>query len=257
MLPLVGLIAGCPVTQRLDTPVSEMLVSHQDTPVSEMRLSDSGPNRNRPYWLYVPSDYSDQRCWPLVITLHGSHGWDDSHRQMLEWKYLAEQKGFIVAAPDLRAAEGIIPVDKKTWPIDLASDEKAILTTIDELAQKYRIDRKCVLLTGFSAGGYGMYYTGLRHPDRFQMLIGRGVDSSMDIFENLQLTDSIREMHIALFWGQDDVGPIRQESWAAVEWLSNHHFKHVHHKTIKGGHLRRPELAYELWKPLLPAEYRR
>src|ERR1017187_7889826 len=93
LLPFVCLIAGCPVTER------------QDTPVSEMRLAD--PGVNRPYWLYVPSDYSDQRCWPLVITLHGSHGWDDSRRQVLEWKYLAEQKGFIVAAPDLRAAEGI------------------------------------------------------------------------------------------------------------------------------------------------------
>jgi predicted peptidase len=243
LLPLVGLLAGCPVTER------------QDTPVSEKRLADPGPKR--PYWLYVPSDYSDQRSWPLVITLHGSHVWDDSRRQVLEWKYLAEQKGFIVVAPDLVAAEGILPKNEKTWPGDLASDEQAILAIIDELSQKYHIDANCVMLTGFSAGGYGMYYTGLRHPERFQMLIGRAVDSSMDIFENVPLTSQVRDMHIALFWGLDDVGPIRQESWDAVEWLSNHHFTHVQHKRIKGGHLRRPELAYELWKPLLPAEYRR
>jgi poly(3-hydroxybutyrate) depolymerase len=207
----------------------------------------------------VPSDYSDQRCWPLVITLHGSHVWDDSRRQILEWKYLAEQKGFIVVAPDLKAAEGIIPVDKKTWPNDLASDEQAILALIDALAQKYRIDRNCVMLTGFSAGGYGMYYTGLRHPERFGMLIGRAVDSSMDIFEDLSKSqlDAAKQMHIALFWGQDDVGPIKDESWAAVNWLSEHGFKHVQHKRIKGGHLRRPELAYALWEPLLPAEYKK
>ena len=243
LLGAVASTAGCPVTQS------------QDTPVSELRLSV--PQSDTKYWLYVPSYYSDANDWPLVVTLHGTHGWDGSRRQIMEWKYLAEQRGVIVAAPDLRSVQGILPVEESLWQRDLDADDRTILATIDDVCKRYRVDAKSVLLTGFSAGGYPMYYTGLRHPERFDMLIARGCNSSLDIFESFQLSEAARDIPIAIFWGRDDLKAIGDQSWQAIRWLSEHGFRHVERNKTKGGHLRRPDMAYSYWRKVLPQRHRR
>jgi len=237
------LLTGCPVTQR------------QDTPVPEMRLATAETHSK--YWLYVPSDYTPQRQWPLVITLHGTHGWDSSKAQIHEWKYLADQRGFIVAAPDLRSVQGILPVNDTLWLRDLDADEKTILAVLEDVSAKYRVDRRYVLLTGFSAGGYPLYQTGLRHPDKFSMLIARNCNSDLKIFQRIELTDQVRRLPVVVFWGKDDLTEIGRQSWQAVRWMGERGFTNLHHKKYAGGHLRRPETAYSYWRRILPEEYRR
>jgi poly(3-hydroxybutyrate) depolymerase len=215
------------------------------------------PNAGGKYWLYVPSDYDEDRKWPLVVTLHGTHGWDSSRAQIREWKYLADRKGFIVAAPDLRSVQGILPVSETLWSADLLSDEKTILSVIDDVASKYRVDTDHVLLTGFSAGGYPLYYVGLRHPERFSMLIARNCNSSIKLFEQIELNDTGRALPVVIFWGKDDLQEINRQSWQAVRWLSEHGLKNVERKKYAGGHLRRPETAYSYWRGSLPPGYRR
>ena len=234
LLPLLGILAGCPVVQP------------QDTPVPERHLVES--RTQRPYWLYVPSYYSEDRTWPLVVTLHGTHGWDSSRAQIMDWKALAEEHGFIVAAPSLRSVQGILPVAKGLWYKDLAADEEVILATVDELAAKYRVDPKAVLLTGFSAGGYPLYYVGLRNPRRFDMLIARACNSRIDLFEKIELTDEARKLPILIFWGKDDLGPLKDQSWQAFRYLRLHGFAGAEKKKVEGGHLRRSTMAYQYWQ---------
>ncbi len=227
-----GFLAGCPVTQR------------QDTPVSAQRLSDPASGAN--YWLYVPSNYEELSSCPLVVTLHGSKVWDGSKRQMKEWKYLAQKHGFIVAAPQVRSAEGILPVLSRET--QLANDEAVVLSIIDRIGADYpAVDTDAVLLTGFSAGGYPMYYIGLRNPERFDMLIARACNSSMDTFENIELTDEVRNQPIAIFWGKNDLSLIRKHSWQAFRWLRENRCFKTTRKMVAGGHLRRPGTAYKLW----------
>ncbi len=234
LMPLTMLAAGCPVTQP------------QDTPVEQLRQIE--PQTQRGYWLYVPSCYAADRDWPLVVTLHGTHGWDSSAAQIKEWKSLAEQQGFLVAAPDLRSVQGILPVLPGAWEQDLADDDKAILAMMDDVAARYRVDRKRVLLTGFSAGGYPLYYTGLRHPERFRMLIARACNSDIDLFEKIPLTDEVKKMPILIFWGKDDLSEIARQSWQAFRWLRYHKCYETRQMTTKGGHLRRPEIAWDQWQ---------
>lgn len=238
---LLGLVAGCPVTQR------------QDAPASALRIKTERGKAK--YWLYVPADYSADRDWPLVITLHGTHGWDSSRAQIAEWKYLADQRGLIVAAPDLKSVQGILPVYPKLWFNDLAADEENILAVIDEICGKYRVDRSCILLTGFSAGGYPLYYVGLRNPQRFNMLVARNTNSSIRLFERIELTDEARNLPIVIFWGKDDLREINKQSWQAVRWLGEHGFKKLTRKKFRGGHLRRPETTYSFWKQTLPERH--
>ena len=62
LVPLSGLLAGCPLT------------AHPPTPESPKAFRE--PTTGRRYWLYVPSTYSTDREWPMVISLHGTYGWD-------------------------------------------------------------------------------------------------------------------------------------------------------------------------------------
>ena len=246
IIPLLGLlamVAGCPVTQPQHTPV----------PPLRQEIQAAGAK----YWLYVPSYHTLDRQWPLVITLHGTYGWDGPRRQIDEWKALAEQEGVIVAAPDLQSAQGILPVLRSVWAKDLGQDEKTILAVIDDLAERYHADPSCVLLTGFSAGGYAMYYAGLRNPQRFTMLIARNCNSSMQMLGTIEITDATRKLPVMIFWGKDDLQQIQDQSWEAFRYLRQRRCYEVEHKEVLGGHLRRPELAYRVWRNRLPQAYRR
>jgi len=242
LLPVLLLLSGCPVTQPQDTPVDEVAATE--------------PRTGRSYWLYLPSCYKADRKWPLVITLHGTHGWDSRDAQIREWKSLAEREGLIVASPQLRSVQGILPVSRELWRRDLDADEQAILGLLDDLCARYEIDQHKVLLTGFSAGGYPLYFVGLRNPRRFDMLIARACNSSIDLFESVELTDEARALPILIFWGKDDLTPLREQSWAAFRYLREHGFRKADKDETKGGHLRRPEVAYRAWRKRLPPEYR-
>ncbi len=243
LVVLLPILAGCPVTQPQQTPVSAI----------RAKLGATGSE----YWLYVPSAYSGDHDWPLVITLHGTYGWDSSRAQIDEWKHLAERRGLIVAAPDLKSVQGILPVIRSVWMRDLQADERIILGLIDELSGKYRIDPNAILLTGFSAGGYPLYYVGLRHPERFDMLIARACNSDLEMMEGIELTEAARKLPIMIFWGKDDLPQIQEQSWAAFRFLRERRCFSTQREEIKGGHLRHPEFAYETWRKRLPARYRR
>ncbi len=244
-LPLLAACCGCPVTQSQDVPVP---ASRHVEPVT-----------GEQYRQYVPKDYRADRKWPLVVTLHGTRApaYDTDDKQINEWKKLAEDRQFIVVAPRLQSVQGILPVIKSIWFKDLARDEQVILAVIDEVCKKYNIDEKCIMLTGFSSGGYPMYYTGLRNPERFNALAARACNSSIEIFERIKLTDKARKLPIFIFWGKDDFKPVQDQSWAAFRYLRERRFRKTERKEIKGGHLRRPDIAYRFWKKYLPEEYRR
>lgn len=246
VLPLVLFLAGCPVTQT------------QDTPVEEMRRTE--PRSGRNYWIYVPSYYeSANRPMPLVITLHGTYGYDGKHAQVKEWKALAERHGFIVAAPHMKSVQGILPTVEDWWMEDLREDEQAILLLLDDLLQRYRIAREplsqggkpYVLLTGFSAGGFPMYYTGLRNPQKFHCLVARSCNWKEDVVNGLQIKPGGDRLPIVVFWGRDDAF-IRDHGWAAFRWLRENGYRGAQKEIIKGGHWRRPDVALQVWKTYLP-----
>ena len=234
VLPLAALLSGCPVTQPQDTPVAQQVRTE--------------PATRTTYSLYVPSTYEDRpnRRWPLVITLHGSALWDGHRRQVQEWKALAEQRGFLVAAPDLRSAEGILP--NPNYKQDLRRDERAILAVRAELIRRYNVNPGRVLLTGFSAGGYPLWWTGLRNPEAFQMLISRAANCDVETLERIELGEGARELPILIYWGKDDPA-MRKQGYAAFRWLRLHECYGTRKDEVEGGHWRRPEIAYRAWRP--------
>jgi poly(3-hydroxybutyrate) depolymerase len=216
------------------------------------------PANGADYSLYVPSYYSKDRDWPLVIALHGTPGFDNPDWQVDAWKDVAQRRGLIVAAPQLKSVQGILPVLASQRLRDLASDEQTILALIDDVAGRYNIDRKSILLIGFSAGGYPLYYTGLRNPTKFNMVIAGAANSSMDIFNQITITPEDKALNIAIFYGKDDLSVIRDQSWQAYAFLRSKQSQcyQVQRKELGGGHLRRPEIAYELWSKHLDPRHK-
>jgi predicted peptidase len=225
--------------------------------------------KNR-YYLYVPSYYSADRDWPLVVTLHGTNPYDGQLRQILEWKDIAEQFGLIVVAPKLESTQGYAPAVPNVWHANrekLARDEKVILSVIQDVRHKRRIARRppgpdsmpgkdLVLLTGFSSGGFPLFYVGLRNPDMFDMLIARDCNCTTEMIESLTFTDEAKKLPILIFWGRDDMEAIRDQSWATFRFLREHEFYGTERKSTQGGHLRRPDVAWSEWSKRLPKEYR-
>lgn len=243
LLPvLVSALGGCMVTQP------------QNTPVAQRRLVE--PATSRGYWLYVPSYYSPNRQWPLVVTLHGGWLWDSSESQIREWKHLAEKHGLIVAAPDLESSQMWV-ILRDGWMADLAADEKAVLAVIADVSGKYRIAKGRTLLTGFLEGGYALYYIGLRNAGSLAALVARDCYTDMEMMDGIELTDAARNLPMLIFNGKHGWGRLSAHGWDAFRFLRENRCYQADRKEVAGGQLRRPKRAYRFWAPHLPPELRR
>jgi predicted peptidase len=242
-LPLLAACSGCPVWQSQDVPVPATLEKEQTTGAE--------------YWRYVPKDYSTDRDWPMVVTLHGTIPYDTPKTQINEWKRLAEDKQFIVVAPRLASTQGILPVISSRWFKDIERDEKVILAVIDEMCKNYRIDKNSIMLHAFSAGGFPLYYTGLRNAGRFNALVARGCNCRTDLLEQIKITPEARKLPMLILWGKDDNILVQNQSWMAFRFLRENGCFEAQKKEFMGGHLRRPDLAYDFWAKYLPERHRR
>ena len=92
------------------------------------------------YYLYLPSDYSTEREWPVFV---GIHGFGSDGRSCLEmWQGYADQEGFVLVCPSLSDESG-------GWYQD--TGERILKDVLKKVKQECRIQNK-VFLAGFSAG---------------------------------------------------------------------------------------------------------
>lgn len=150
-------------------------------------------NHSFRYGLFVPSSYSPEQTYPLVICLHGAGFSGDAYLERWSSR-LGEQ--FILACPTIQAG---------SWWTRLA--EEVVLGTIQTVTARYRIDPDRVFLTGMSNGGIGAWLIGFHHVDRFAGLapMASGIDDVLFPFlDNLQNTP-VYIIHGAT----DQVMPIR------------------------------------------------
>jgi dienelactone hydrolase len=211
------------------------------------------PITNTKYELYVPTNYEQLGECPLVITLHGTNGYDDREKQILEWRDTAEKNGLIVAAPQMRSTQGpvpMIPSVNYASEKDLLADERAILAVIDHVSGMYHVNQRHILLTGFSSGGFPLIWTGLRNPLRFDMIIARDCNYDMNMLKKIDYTVDVRQMPILILWGRDE-SVIPAQSWAAFALLREKKCLNTKREEVPGGHIRRPDIAYKAWAPRL------
>jgi poly(3-hydroxybutyrate) depolymerase len=229
----VGLIAvcGCAVPQA------------QDTPVSQWREID--PVSGRAFYIYVPSTYHHSRPAPLVVSCHGTPPYDIAEHHIRELKMLGETNGCIIVAPELVATDGLIgdgPI------IGMLDDERFILSLISMLGYRYNIDLNKIMITGFSGGGFPVYWVGLRHPEIFSTVVPRSCNFSKSNLDGWYPTASAAAQKVMIYYTQNDPATISGQSKQGIEYLRSKGFS-VHTHVIPGiGHERRPEYAMKFFR---------
>lgn len=126
---------------------------------SEPRLS---------YCLYVPMDYKtdDDRIYPLVVLVHGTER--GAHLYRDGFAEFAEQQKAIVLAP-LFPCNLLFVGDQENYKLLRARDfrfDLSLLSMVDEVAARYRVQSDKFLLHGFSGGGHFAHRFLYAHPDR-------------------------------------------------------------------------------------------
>jgi predicted peptidase len=115
------------------------------------------------YGLALPGNFDAQKPRPLVLALHPGGGgnvafYGSQFMQQIVAPALSKLSDLepIIIAPDCPA---------RSWSDPAA--EKGVLALIDHIFKEYAIDRKRILVTGFSLGGHGTWFFEAHHADLF------------------------------------------------------------------------------------------
>jgi poly(3-hydroxybutyrate) depolymerase len=130
-------------------------------------------NEIMPYRLYVPKAYDRSRAWPLIISLHGLGGTEDSHFDGYggELPRLAEQHGYILAAPFGYRVDGSYgwgvgtppedPIVRRRWELS----EADVMQVLAEVRRLYNVDPGRTCLMGHSMGAIGTWRIAAKYPE--------------------------------------------------------------------------------------------
>jgi predicted peptidase len=159
--------------------------------------------RQLSYLLYRPRQYAAEadRRWPLIFFLHGA-GERGSDIELLKshgMPRLVEQYPdfpFVVVSPQCP--------DRSWWQMHVVTAELLLNQIVATLA----VDADRVYLTGLSMGGFGAWYMGARHPERFAAvapICGYGLASC----GFPQRVCNLRDVPVWTFHGaQDNIVPL-------------------------------------------------
>lgn len=117
---------------------------------------------NLKYLLYLPAEYEQQESSPLLLFLHGAGERGDDLEQVKRHGPPAlietgKEFPFIVISPQCPAG--------KWWePVELAC-------LLDEIEEKYKVDKRRIYVTGLSMGGFGTWSLAAHQPDRFAAIV--------------------------------------------------------------------------------------
>lgn len=149
-----------------------LLVGVPRSPAAEDRKAERGQQEPQKmertikitmsYLVYLPKEYDQKEAWPLMLFLHGA-GERGSNLDLVKLhgppKLIAAGKEFpfIVVSP--QCPEG------KWW------DSVELAALLDEITEKYKVDRDRIYVTGLSMGGFGTWSLAAYQPNRFAAIV--------------------------------------------------------------------------------------
>lgn len=119
-----------------------------------------------PYLLYLPKDYEAKAQHPLVLFLHGRGESKPPLSTVAKWgmpRLLAkgESMPYIVVSPQC--------LEKDNW--GSPKQQGLLVKLLDEISQKYKVDKNRIYLTGLSMGGYGSWRLAADQAQRFAAVV--------------------------------------------------------------------------------------
>lgn len=152
-------------------------------PTGELELHyelPQAPHETIPYRIYLPSNWTAERQWPLVMILHGYGGnagtpFEDAGGRLQQ---LADRHGFILASPNgyngLADYGANLPLPSKLerpgppprLPVheESALAEADVLNVLERVTAGYHVDRRRIFLMGNSMGMTGVLHLASTRP---------------------------------------------------------------------------------------------
>jgi len=197
-----------------------------------------------PYAVYLPTNYTPERRWPVILSLHGSEergndGWAPTHVGLgLSIAHHPEWFSAIVIFPQCPTA--LRWTSQMSNQADSPYVRELVMAALDSVLSRYRGDPARVTLTGVSLGGQGAWDLGAREPRRFVALMpisGRRIAK--------ELIPALVGKPIWVFQGaKDDVVPV-EESQYMVDQLIAAGAKHVRFTEV-------PNVGHDVWDMVYP-----
>ncbi len=130
----------------LERPATEIAL-RDSTGIYDSGLVHMGagaePYTRGAFSVYIPENFAGKSCLPLVVALHGGLG----HGRDFIWSWLREARcrNFMVLAPTSSAT---------TWAITQPDKDRALIrSALDQVMERWPVDKTQILLTGISDGG--------------------------------------------------------------------------------------------------------
>ncbi|MDD5327729.1 MAG: prolyl oligopeptidase family serine peptidase [Phycisphaerae bacterium] len=158
------------------------------------------------YLLYLPADYERdaKKKWPVIMFLHGI-GERGNNLQLVKKhgppKLIEQGKNFdfIIVSPQCP--------DDIWW----TEQTDVLITLLDEIEAKYRVDTDRIYLTGLSMGGFGTWSLAISYPNRFAAIApvcGGG---------NKHMAQRLKNVPVWAFHGDKDDAVLVEESKEMVK----------------------------------------
>ncbi len=140
------------------------LVGQQPSRPGMYRMVENVPDLGEVrYALALPEGYTSRQARPLIVALHPG-----GQRFPYYGGAFVEQ----VVGPGLADLDAIILApDCPSGSWTDANAERAVMTLVRQVMNTYSVDRRRVLVAGFSMGGRGTWYMASRHTDLFSAAI--------------------------------------------------------------------------------------
>ena len=132
----------------------------QSTPPAVLQRTFVAPESGRIlYGISVPAGYSAREPRPLILALHPGG-------ERTPYYGLSFMRGIVSPAlKDLNAIIVAPDCPTRSWSDPAA--EQAVMALLQNVMKEYAVDRRRILVTGFSLGGRGTWFMSSRHADLF------------------------------------------------------------------------------------------
>jgi tetratricopeptide (TPR) repeat protein len=130
-------------------------------PAQGGRSRNAGPKVGFRYEVTPPRNLDKNKPAPLVVALHGAGSTAGEEKDT--WRQASSRAGAILLTPQGTLQRG----SAYHWGDDLDEIEENILSAIDDVMEKHKVDKKKIVIAGFSQGGQVAYALALRNPDVF------------------------------------------------------------------------------------------
>ncbi|MBP6396945.1 MAG: T9SS type A sorting domain-containing protein [Saprospiraceae bacterium] len=145
-----------------------VLEDDNNTGGQKVRVTTNVDNKEREYYVHIPSSYDGNKEVPLVFMLHGTSGDGETFYNSHGWIELSDQEGFLAVFPSsgkYKIIDDGVNKNISKWnttpdadwafqPGETGLDDiKFLRKVVDEMKTNYNIDAKRIYLNGFSNGG--------------------------------------------------------------------------------------------------------